>query len=400
MASTPGELEERIKYTPPKDRKATEKLYWAVNAQLEFGVRLLKPTNWWVGWIGGLLGKPILTINPKIGTACVSINPNNGKIEYYFNLFFAASLSAGDIAYIIAHEAMHISWKHLQQITTMAIKYPKVWNWATDALINEFLDSSLRFGSTIEQKDRMDWITNHGIRWKDLPQSVQDKYPMEKQLSRELECSAFQVYLAMLEDMKKTGVDPNSFTKKSEETRHGQIVKRKNHNTLGQTKSSEEVTHQDAMVEPGDVVYIKSTQAIGIIKEIRLANASSIDGKADVETYDDLTEEEYVWLSRACWTGKKSYAKSKKIVDAYAKMKTAGKLPDNYTQLGKAAGVPEIGQMDTVDAEIDQWKADHPIMTQAEVDALQDKEDEDLEAKAVANAKRYKQQIARGNVGQ
>ncbi len=66
----------------------------------------------------------------SISTACT----NGSKI--YYNSTFLASLSKDEQVFIIAHELMHITLKHLLRRNDRNME---VWNYATDAVINQIL---------------------------------------------------------------------------------------------------------------------------------------------------------------------------------------------------------------------------------------------------------------------
>ena len=66
-------------------------------------------------------------------TACT-----NGNTIYYNSSFFE-SLSKDEQASIIAHELMHITLKHLSRLGDRDIE---IWNYATDAVINQILKSN------------------------------------------------------------------------------------------------------------------------------------------------------------------------------------------------------------------------------------------------------------------
>lgn len=66
-------------------------------------------------------------------TACT-----NGNTIYYNSSFFQ-KLSKDEQVFIIAHELMHITLKHLSRLEERDIE---IWNYATDAVINQILKSN------------------------------------------------------------------------------------------------------------------------------------------------------------------------------------------------------------------------------------------------------------------
>ena len=65
-----------------------------------------------------------------ISTACT----NGSKVYYNFEYF--SSLSKDEQVFIVAHELMHITLKHITRLEGRNIE---VWNYATDAVINQIL---------------------------------------------------------------------------------------------------------------------------------------------------------------------------------------------------------------------------------------------------------------------
>lgn len=68
--------------------------------------------------------------NNSMTTACT-----NGNTIYYNSSFFQ-TLSKDEQVFIIAHELMHITLKHLSRLEERNIE---IWNYATDAVINQIL---------------------------------------------------------------------------------------------------------------------------------------------------------------------------------------------------------------------------------------------------------------------
>lgn len=71
--------------------------------------------------------------NNSMQTACT-----NGNTIYYNSSFFQ-SLSKDEQVFIIAHELMHITLKHLSRLEERDIE---IWNYATDAVINQILKNN------------------------------------------------------------------------------------------------------------------------------------------------------------------------------------------------------------------------------------------------------------------
>jgi hypothetical protein len=347
------ELREKYKYHTPEEQAATERTFQLADKRLEFAARILASAHWWLGWKGALMGKPILTTDPEISTACVGFNPVNSKIDYYFNVWFAASLSAGDIAFVIAHEAMHLIFGHVRQIKMFQIEYMQIWNIVTDAYINEFLKRTLKWSSGLRTEERQDWTLQNGIYWKDLPKAVREKYPVkpgEVKGTVEIDQTCLELYQAMITDMESKGIDPNQFEKAVENKSFGRQVKRKRKVDRGE-ESSEEVVSQKVYVEPGDVVFVKSHDTYGLIEKLK--RVADQEGEADIFYTDDITQPEWVWLSRAIGIttqlGKKSFPTSRKIVETYARMKAAGTRPMTWEPFAAAVGIPEIANLDEID---------------------------------------------------
>lgn len=68
--------------------------------------------------------------NNSMATACT-----NGNTIYYNSSFFQ-TLSKDEQVFIIAHELMHITLKHLSRLEERNME---IWNYATDAVINQIL---------------------------------------------------------------------------------------------------------------------------------------------------------------------------------------------------------------------------------------------------------------------
>ena len=71
--------------------------------------------------------------NNSMTTACT-----NGNTIYYNSSFFQ-TLSKDEQVFIIAHELMHITLKHLSRLEERNMK---IWNYATDAVINQILKNN------------------------------------------------------------------------------------------------------------------------------------------------------------------------------------------------------------------------------------------------------------------
>jgi hypothetical protein len=379
------ELKERIKFVLPKERKATEEMYWAVNTRMQHGMRILNATNWWLGYRSRIMGAPFLTTNADIPTACVGFNPVDGRIDFFFNLFFAASLSAGDIAYIIGHECMHLVLGHLDQMKSYGIKHHETWNIVTDAFINEFLDRSLRWQPGMHEDDKTNWTQDHIIRWKQLPKTIQKKFPIDEEGGTSSEITALQIYDAVIDDMNKKGVDIEEFEKNIENKRMGKKLIRKKKIERGTTEATEDVKvlEKPTYTVPGDISFCKTQRVYGIVGELRqkLDNKGWPIGDCDFVTDPSITEAaEWHWLCRACNIVEKNYSNSCEIVNAYSAQKAIGKAPNNFTDLAHLTGMMEIAELDEIDAEIRAWKKAN-TWTQEEKDA-QDEKDAVAKAKA------------------
>ena len=71
--------------------------------------------------------------NNNIKTACT-----NGDTIYYNSSFFQ-TLSKDEQVFIIAHELMHITLKHLSR---MGERNNEIWNYAADAVTNQILKNN------------------------------------------------------------------------------------------------------------------------------------------------------------------------------------------------------------------------------------------------------------------
>jgi predicted metal-dependent peptidase len=85
------------------------------------------------------IGKPLWT--DEIDTAAVALNPDTGDFFFVFNPDFAEKLDAEEMAFVAAHETLHILLNHLR----LAKDYPdnhQGFNLAADAVINDYLAES------------------------------------------------------------------------------------------------------------------------------------------------------------------------------------------------------------------------------------------------------------------
>lgn len=84
------------------------------------------------------LGKPVW--NGAIETACVAVDPtDNRDFEYHFSPNFALSLPASQLAFVAAHETLHIVLNHLVLSDSYADR--NLFNIAADCVINDYLAS-------------------------------------------------------------------------------------------------------------------------------------------------------------------------------------------------------------------------------------------------------------------
>lgn len=375
---------------PPEQREPFDDLVREVDFNIIYAKHVLNTTNWWLGYRGALMGTPVLTLDPDIPTACVSIDPYSGMINYYFNLYFAASLSPGDIAFVMAHECLHIVLGHLESIEIFKIEFHQIWNIVTDAFINEYLLRSLRWKKGAKDINKIDWITSNGIRWTDLPDEIQAAHPLD-QVKGEVEVTAIQIYDEFIAYLESKGVDPNKFEKEVENKRLGRQIKRKKRAEENQRGSGDkgEPVYQKVYTAPGDMVWVKSKSKYGIIKDLRRTKDQI--GEADVDCDGTLSLDDFREVNRAIGittaVGKKSYATSRKIIDAYGKLKAAADaagVKPSWDDLARAVGVPEIGELTGVDIAKEKYDAG-TIMTPEEMEAESVREHNKLVQKARAS---------------
>lgn len=81
-------------------------------------------------FFGSIVMKRPIELEP-VGTACVN---NEGAIR--IDPSFVARLSKEQLMFVFAHEAMHVVYAHLPRLQG---RYPRLWNYATDAVINDLL---------------------------------------------------------------------------------------------------------------------------------------------------------------------------------------------------------------------------------------------------------------------
>jgi Putative metallopeptidase domain len=378
---------------PPEKVGKFDELVHAVDHNMLYAKHVLNCSRgegkgWWLGYRGSLMGTPIITCDPDIPTACVALDPVQGKINYYFNLYFAASLSPGDIAFVMAHECLHLVFGHLEQMQTFNIQYQEIWNVVTDAFINEYLHRSLKWTSGARDRDKLDWTLDHGIRWEDLPPEIQDAHPLD-QVKGQIEVTSIQIYHEFLEFLAKEGVDPNQFEEAVEQKRYGRKIKRRKRieeNKRGSGDANESIFEQ-VFAGAGDLVLVRSHNRYGIIKELR--RTKNQKGEADVDCDNAVKKDDYRRLNRAIgvttMTHQKSYANSRKIVDAYNKLVAAGQALPSWDDLARATGIKEISHLTEID--IAQAAYDEEtIMTPEEIEAEEQAKEDALLAKAKSYA--------------
>jgi hypothetical protein len=389
MAFSVKRILEKRNSLPPQRQEAFDKLVAAVDHNLLYARHILNMTRgggkgWWLGYRGSLMGTPILVVDPDIPTACVALDPVQGKINYYFNLYFAASLSPGDIAFVMAHECLHLVLGHLEQMGIYHIQYGEIWNIVTDAFINEYLHRSLSWTKGAKDRNKLNWTLKNGIRWEDLPQSIQDAHPLD-QVRGQVEVTSIQIYNEFLAFLKEEGIDPNQFEEAVEEKRYGRRIKRKKRIENNQRGSGEagETIFQKVYSAPGDLVHVNTHRKYGIIKDLRRTKDQK--GEADVDCDNTVTKEAYRRLNRAIgvttMTHKKSYPLSRKIVDEYAKLVAAGQAEPSWDDLARATGVKEIANLTGVDAAQAAYDKE-TIMTPEEIEAEERQKEDELLAKA------------------
>jgi hypothetical protein len=387
MAYDLDEVLKKREALPPERRAPFDDLVTDVDANMLYAKHVLDMTNWWLGYRGALMGTPVITTDPDIPTACVSIDPYTGLINYHFNLFFAASLSVGDIAFIMAHECLHIVLGHLEQIEIYNIEFHQIWNIVTDAFINEYLLRSLRWTKGAKDINKLDFMTKNGVRWTDLPPEIQDAHPLDE-VKGEVEVTSIQIYDEFIDYLRKVGVDPNKFEKECENKRFGRQIQRKKRADEGQRGSGDrgEPIFQKVYSAPGDLVWVKSHEKYGIIKDLRRTKDQK--GEADIDCDNAIALEDYREANRAIGittaVGKKSYANSRKIIDAYGKLKkAAGEGKPSWDDLARIVGIPEIGELTEVDIAKEAYDAG-TIMTPEEIEAESVREYNKIVAKARA----------------
>ena len=388
MAYSIEEVMKKRNALPPEKQEPFDDLVSAVDHNLMYAKHVLNTTNWWLGYRGSLMGTPILTTDKDIPTACVALDPYNGTVNYYFNLYFAASLSPGDIAFIMAHECLHLVLGHLEQMKIFHIQYQELWNIVTDAFINEYLLRSLRWTKGAKDPDKIDWVTSNGIRWTDLPEEIQKKHPLEG-VKGQVEVAAIEIYDEFVAYLEAKGIDPNKFEEAVQQKRLGRQIKRKERIEQGKRGSGEkgETIYEKVFAAPGDIVWVKSQGQYGIIKDVRRTKDQK--GEADIDCDNALKKEDYRRVNRAVGlttaSGKKAYPLTRKIVDEYGKLVAAGQAEPSWDDLARATGVREIASLTQIDAAQAAYD-EETIMTPEEIEAEEIRKHNELIKKAKSYA--------------
>ena len=78
------------------------------------------------------LRNPVITT--QIPTAAVAAEKEGGEIHFFFNPNFLDRLTVDELAFIMAHEAIHVASGHL-----VKREYPILWNICTDVCVNTWL---------------------------------------------------------------------------------------------------------------------------------------------------------------------------------------------------------------------------------------------------------------------
>src|ERR1700759_3568180 len=318
MAYSIEEVMKKRNALPPERQEAFDDLVSAVDHNLMYAKHVLNTTNWWLGYRGALMGTPILTTDKDIPTACVALDPYNGTVNYYFNLYFAASLSPGDIAFIMAHECLHLVLGHIEQMKIFHIQFQQLWNIVTAAFINESLHRSLRWTKGAKDPDKIDWIPSNGIRWTDLPDEIQARHPLDG-VKGQVEVAAIEIYDEFVAYLEAKGIDPNKFEEAVQQKRLGRQIKRKERIEQGKRGSGEkgETIYEKVFAAPGDIVWVKSQGKYGIIKDGRRTKDKK--GEADIDCDSAVKKEDYRQLNRpiavTSQLNKKNSPLSRKIVD-------------------------------------------------------------------------------------
>jgi hypothetical protein len=384
MAYSIEEVMKKRNSLPPEKQESFDDLVSAVDHNLMYAKHVLNTTNWWLGYRGSLMGTPILTTDKDIPTACVALDPYNGTVNYYFNLYFAASLSPGDIAFIMAHECLHLVLGHLEQMKIFHIQFQELWNIVTDAFINEYLLRSLRWTKGAKDPDKIDWVTSNGIRWTDLPEEIQKKHPLEG-VKGQVEVAAIEIYDEFVAYLEAKGIDPNKFEEAVQQKRLGRQIKRKQRIEQGKRGSGEkgETIYEKVFAAPGDIVWVKSQGKYGIIKDVRRTKDQK--GEADIDCDSAVKKEDYRRLNRAIAVtsqlNKKAYPLSRKIVDEYGKLIAAGQAEPSWDDLARATGVREIASLTQIDAAQKAYD-EETIMTPEEIEAEEIRKQNELVKKA------------------
>lgn len=265
-------------------------------SRMDYALGLLGETSWWLGWKGRLMGRPILTMSPQIPTACVALD-SNGKIDYYFNARFAMSLSSGDIAYIIAHEAMHLVLKHLPRMKNAKLEFPLIWNILTDAYIDEFLDHVLKFRFGVLDINKLDYVLEGVIRWRSLPRAFQEKFPIKP--NELVNYSSEELYFGWIEMMEENGASPKEFEDMLEHKKFGKKIKREKRQAAG--KEPRKINYEPTPIEPGDIVCVKTKNTYGVVVSASppTKDEDNKEGKCTVKTLTELKQTDYVFISQA-----------------------------------------------------------------------------------------------------
>jgi hypothetical protein len=251
-------------------------------ANIHHGMFLLGHTSWWMQWRAFVLGVPTLTVaHPKINTAAVGYNPNTGRVDFYFDLYFALKLSAGDISYILAHEAFHIIYDHIERMK----RFPMLWNIVTDAFINTYLDKNVNWGAGVKHMDRQDYILKNGVRWTSLPEAIQKQFPVENID----QYSADEVYHAMLEHLQKNDQDPEEFEELIRKGKQLGTIKIEN----DPNSPPPNIVRQAIPLKVGDPVYCKTKGKYGFVKKINRSPRRELS-EVEVEFDDSKSNKQFL----------------------------------------------------------------------------------------------------------
>jgi len=131
------------------------------------------------------LGKPCFT--DSVHTASLSIT-QNGQRSFNFNRSFFDKLGPNEMIFVIFHEALHYTFRHLFRRLD---RLPALWNIACDLVVNNFLLEKVGFGDIMNP--RFGNFLESAITFENLPVSP---------VSQRLSLTAEEVYELLLKNQK------------------------------------------------------------------------------------------------------------------------------------------------------------------------------------------------------